>query len=95
MTHLQLNQLSSLSQSVTGLQWESVHPLTMPAEQDLAEKLPDIPTLAVLAQDIRNKHKWYLNLPEITVLITGFAENESRSEQYILPQHPPSSYRNA
>lgn len=57
MTPLQLNQLSSLSQSVTGLQWESVHPVTMLTEQDLPEKLPDIPTLAVLAQDIRNKHK--------------------------------------
>lgn len=42
MTHLQLNQLGSLPQSVTGLQQESVHPVTMPTEQDLAEKLPDI-----------------------------------------------------
>lgn len=57
MTPLQLNQLSSLPQSVTGLQCESVHPVTMLTEQDLPEKLPDIPTLAVLAQDIRNKHK--------------------------------------
>lgn len=48
----------------------SIQSVTMPTEQDPA----DIPTLAVLAQDIRNKHEWYLNLPEMTVLITGFAE---------------------
>lgn len=57
MTCLQLNQLSSLPQSVTGPQWESVLPVTMPTEQDLPEKLPDVPTLAVLAEGIRNKHK--------------------------------------
>lgn len=56
MTHLQLNQLSSFPRSVTGLQWESVHAVTMSTEQNPAEKLPHIPTLAVLAEDIRNMH---------------------------------------
>lgn len=48
--------------------------VTVPTEQDLAQKLPDTPAFAVLAQDIRNKHKGDLKLPEMTVLITGSAE---------------------
>lgn len=88
MTHLQLNQLSSLLQSVTGLQWERVHPVTMPTEQDLAQKLPDIPTLAVLAQDIRNKHKGYLHLPVMTVLITGSAEVSVEVDSILSPNIP-------
>lgn len=62
----------------------------MPTEQDLA----DIPTLAVLAQDIRNKHEWYLNLPEMTVLTSGFAEISLEMDSIFSLNIPPSSYRN-
>lgn len=57
---------------------EVTSPVMMSMEWHPARKPPDTPLAQPYsgcpAEDIKNKHKQYLDLPKMTVLITDFAE---------------------